>query len=228
MWTISELKQAAKAAVKGNYWKTVLVGFLISLTVGSAATGGYSVDDDQINGYFAGLTDSEAAFLILTVVGFLATISLVIKLVKIFLLNPLNVGCKLFFKNNCHSVADLGDLGFAFKNGYMRMVGGVLLKNIFLCLWTLLFIVPGIIKYYSYRMVEYILADNPDMNVTDAITLSREMMNGHKWRTFLLDLSFIGWDILSIFTCGLLEIFWVAPYKCQAEAALYLSLKGQQ
>lgn len=228
MWKISELKQTAKGAIKANYWKSVLVGFIATLTMGAGATTTYTADDSQINSYFSNLTDYEVAKLAITILGLVAALSLIIKLVKIFLLNPLNVGCKLFFKNNIQAPADMGDLGFVFKNGYMKIVGGVLLKNIFLCLWSLLFIVPGIIKLYSYRMVEYILADNPDMGIMDAITLSRQMMNGNKWRTFLLDLSFIGWYILSVCTCGILDLFWVAPYRNQADAALYLALKNQQ
>ena len=68
----------------------------------------------------------------------------------------------------------------------------MLLKDIFLCLWSLLFIIPGIIKAYSNAMVPYVLADNPELGAKEAITLSHKMMNGSKWRAFVLDLSFIG------------------------------------
>lgn len=94
-----------------------------------------------------------------------------------------------------------------------------------MCLWTLLFIIPGLIKSYSYRMVPYILSDNEDMSATEAITKSREIMNGNKWRAFVLDLSFIGWVFLSCITLGLVGIFYVAPYISATEAELYEAIK---
>ena len=77
--------------------------------------------------------------------------------------------------------------------------------NLFIALWTLLLIVPGIIKSYEYRMVPYILAENPGMNRKEAFAISKRMMTGKKWATFVLDLSFFGWIFLSIFTCGILQ-----------------------
>jgi uncharacterized membrane protein len=84
--------------------------------------------------------------------------------------------------------------------------------------------IPAFVKAYSYRLVPYLLAADPDASGNDAITLSRVMMNGHKFHAFLLDLSFLGWYILGIFTCGLLYIFFVFPYKASANAELYLAL----
>ena len=80
------------------------------------------------------------------------------------------------------------------------------------------------IKAYEYRMIPYLLADNPSMSQEEAFALSREMMKGQKWKTFVLDLSFIGWDILSIFTGGILSMFYVQPYKMMTNAALYEAL----
>ena len=106
-------------------------------------------------------------------------------------------------------------------------MGAMFLRELFLCLWSMLRIVPGVIKRYSYRMVPYILADDPIIGAGDAITLSRKMMNGHKWNTFVLDLSFIGWDLLSILTMGLLGVFYVNPYQFSTDAELYQVLKNQ-
>ena len=92
-------------------------------------------------------------------------------------------------------------------------------------LWTCLFIIPGIIKSYSYRMVPYILADNPELGAVEAITLSRQMMDGNKGRAFLLDLSFIGWTILTIITLGIVGLFWANPYFYATDAELYRTLK---
>ena len=101
------------------------------------------------------------------------------------------------------------------------------LYNVFLALWSMLFIIPGIVKYYSYSMTFYILRDNPDMLANDAITASRQMMNGHKLRLFCLHLSFIGWILLSVLTLGI-GLLFVFPYMQTAQAAFYEDLRNRQ
>ena len=145
-------------------------------------------------------------------------------LLHLLVFNPLEVGCRGFFTRNSEQPAELSELRAGFQP-YLRTVGALFLRDLFVCLWSLLFIVPGIIKLYSYRMVPYILADDPSISGMDAITLSRQMMDGHKWNTFVLDLSFIGWDLLSVLTAGLLGLFYVNPYKYATGAELYQTLK---
>jgi len=147
-------------------------------------------------------------------------------LIEILIVNPLEVGCRFFFTRNLEEKASLGHVAEGFECGYGRVVKGMFLKDLFLIFWTLLFIIPGLIKSYSYRMVPYILADQPDLGATEAIRRSREMMKGSKWRTFVLDLSFILWWILSALTLGLVGLFYVRPYYQAANAALYRALKG--
>jgi len=113
-----------------------------------------------------------------------------------------------------------------FRKGLGNNIVAGILVQIFTFLWALLFIIPGIVKSYSYAMTYYILADNPDMAPTDAITESRKMMDGNKWRLFCLDLSFIGWYLLSILTLGILAL-WISPYNMMARAEFYESLKPQ-
>ena len=100
-----------------------------------------------------------------------------------------------------------------------------ILQGIYLFLWTLLFYIPGIVKSYSYAMTNYILIDNPNMTANEAITESRKMMNGHKFDLFILDLSFIGWYILSSFTFGIL-LLYVQPYHLAARAEFYENIRG--
>ena len=117
------------------------------------------------------------------------------------------------------------DLFDGFREGIINnMVAGLLIL-IFVVLWSLLFFIPGIVKSYSYSMTYYIMKDHPQMSSNDAITESRRMMNGNKWRLFCLDFSFIGWIILCILTGGILTIL-VAPYIEAAHAAFYESLKN--
>ena len=113
-----------------------------------------------------------------------------------------------------------------FRKGLGNNIVAGILVGVFTFLWSLLFIIPGIVKSYSYSMTFYILADNPDMSPTDAINESRRMMDGNKWRLFCLDLSFIGWYLLSFLTLGIL-LFWVDPYQMMARAEFYESIKPQ-
>ncbi|MBE6620456.1 MAG: DUF975 family protein [Ruminococcaceae bacterium] len=108
--------------------------------------------------------------------------------------------------------------------GFVNKMLTYILVQVYTFLWALLFIIPGIVKGYSYSMAFYIMNDNPEMGANEAITRSREMMNGHKWQLFCLHFSFIGWILLSILTFGILTIF-VAPYMQAAEAEFYENLK---
>jgi uncharacterized membrane protein len=120
---------------------------------------------------------------------------------------------------------EIGSLFDGFREGVSNnLIAGVLI-SIFTTLWSMLFFIPGLVKSYSYSMTYYILKDNPEMSANDAITESRKMMDGNKWRLFCLDFSFIGWFLLSGLTCGLL-FFFVVPYMQAAHAAFYESLKG--
>ena len=121
---------------------------------------------------------------------------------------------------------DLVDMFIGFKN-FGRSVALKVINEVFILLWSLLLIVPGIIKAYSYAMSFYILADNPQMGPKEARLRSIEMMNGNKWRLFCLDCSFIGWGLLCILTFGVLSI-WVIPYRQCAYAAFYEELLREQ
>jgi uncharacterized membrane protein len=98
-------------------------------------------------------------------------------------------------------------------------------KLLYTFLWSLLFVIPGIIKSYEYRMIPYILCENPDIDKERVFALSRSMMSGVKWRVFVLDLSFILWDMLSVITGGIVGIFWVLPYKQATFAELYAAMR---
>ena len=96
--------------------------------------------------------------------------------------------------------------------------------GVFLTLWSLT-LIGGIIKSYSYHLVPYILAENPAIKALDAITLSRKLMKGHKWECFLLELSFLGWDLLGIITLGLSNVLFTAPYKMAVFGEYYARLR---
>ena len=123
------------------------------------------------------------------------------------------------------TLPEAGALFAPFKQ-YARTVGAVLLVFVYTLLWTLLLVIPGIIKAYSYSMTFYILRENPEMTAGDAITASQKMMDGHKMDLFLLSLSFIGGAILASITFGI-GYLWLIPYIYTAYAAFYETLKKE-
>lgn len=121
---------------------------------------------------------------------------------------------------------DLGVLFAGFQE-YSRILTTKLLQAVYTFLWSLLLLIPGIIKHYSYAMTDYILKDEPELCNNAAIERSMAMMEGNKMKLFLLDLSFIGWAILCLFTFGI-GFFVLQPYVQVSHAAFYEDLKAQQ
>lgn len=230
MWSISEIKSRGKAAFKANYWSCVLAAFILSLVTGASySSSSGNVDKEEITASFTSLSPEQSAGIIAIILGVIG-IGLVIGiLIKIFITNPIKVGCYRFFRKNVESEAT--SVSTIFSDGFSNF-GHVFitlfLTDLFIALWSLLLVIPGIIKSYSYRMVPYIVKDNPELSPTEVITRSREMMNGNKGRAFLLDLSFIGWILLSIITIGIVQLFWTGPYMESANATLYVELLNQQ
>lgn len=115
----------------------------------------------------------------------------------------------------------------AFTSGvYGRVTLGYFMMNLFIMLWSLLFIIPGIIKGFSYAMMPFLMMDDPSKGWKEALEESKCMMRGHKWELFVLDLSFFGWLLLVVITLGIAALY-VVPYMQQAEANFYRVLKGE-
>ena len=185
---------------------------------------------DELEKHFDISSDSGNAgalvafMIVLTIICIIVTAIAI--LFDIFIINPIELGCNRFFLRNLDEPAGISNVVFAFDNGFKNIVKTLFFRDLYIVLWTMLFIIPGIIKSYEYRMIPYLLADNPNMTKEQAFAESKRMMTGNKWKAFVLDLSFIGWEILSIFTCGILSIFYVNPYIFSTNAALYEALKG--
>ena len=225
MWTVNEIKRRGKTAFKGNYWKSVLVAFFLSvllsgttLSTGSSGTTNLAATLREI--------PNDILPAVLAIAGLIfSSVFIISFLLKVFLFNPLGVGCHAFFRENVETTpASLDSISLGFRN-YFNIFITLFLRDLFIVLWSLLFLIPGIVKSYSYRMVPYILSEDPGLRATDAINRSREMMKGHKWKAFLLDLSFFGWYVLGFITLGFLNYFWTEPYRQNADAALYLELR---
>lgn len=114
--------------------------------------------------------------------------------------------------------------GSMFDN-YPRKLGGYLWSGLWTALWSMLFFIPGVVKALAYSMAPYILADCPEVGAKDALRLSIRMTNGYKMDLFVAALSFLGWELLSAFTCGILEILFVGPYREITFGGIYEELK---
>lgn len=235
MWSRQDLKENGKAAFKRNYGACVVVSIILgALTAASGGSSGAAKGNGNSSGVDAirdiltntsETTGLSVAALVALVAGMIGITVLISVIITLLVKNPFIVGCKSFFLKNSYGNASVGDVLDGFKGNYGKVVLTMFLKNLLQALGGILFVIPGIILGYSYRMVPFILAENPDMDATEVLKLSRSMMSGNKWKAFVLDLSFIGWILLSIVTCGLLAIFYTNPYMYATDAALYKAIK---
>lgn len=205
MKTNQEYKNIALAALKGN-WAPAVVCAIVYMVV----TGIYS------------------SFSVLNADGTSATLSVLSLLFMFGVMYPLQVGyyCAhrdLIVKGDAELVQNTFKITFS---NWGRNALGMLLMFVFTFLWTLLFIIPGIIKAFAYAMTPYILVDRPELSANQAIDLSKEMMKGHKFDLFWLSLSFIGWILLSILTLGI-GLFWLMPYITTSMGAFYEDVKSE-
>ena len=238
-WNRKELKEKAKIRLKANYWKAVLVGMLTVLIGGasSAASGFSSGAGSAESSKEAGSTIMQgfpqipAAGIIAIVFGVVifALIAIAIALaIQALIFNPLEIGRNRFFYIDLEQNAEVKEVCYAFDRGYKNSVKVMFFRDLYTILWMLLLIIPGIVKSYEYRMIPYILSENPNMDMKEVFAMSRQMMTGNKWRAFVLDLSFILWDIAGVCTLGILSILYVEPYRRLTDAGLYQALKEEQ
>ena len=227
-WTRAELKTRAKAAVKMYYWKMVLVALILSMIGGGASSVGSRSASDNSAGsgassMFEGI-NMQVAMIAVIIVLVVVVIALAL---SVFVFNVLEVGCRGFFSRSMTEDPELGLIADGFTQNYWNCVKTQFLKSLFIGLWSILFVIQGVIKAYEYRMVPYLLAEHPEMSSGEIFARSKEMMQGNKWDTFVLDISFVGWVLLSGITLGILYIFWVGPYIAATDAALYHRISGK-
>lgn len=219
MWNRQRLKCNARVLLKANYLKVVVVGLILSFLIGSgynSARGAAKSNDVDID--VTDLFSRNLAFIVAMLIGIAGVIAIALLfnvVLNIFLWNPLEVGCRKVFVDCRYGNAEWSDILYAFKNGYGHIGAVMFMKDLFTFLWTLLFIIPGIIKGYEYMMIPYLLAE------------SKRMMDGNKMDAFVLDLSFIGWFILGAITFNIVNILYTTPYMELAHAELYHTLKNQ-
>ena len=208
--SFSDLKDLALSKIDGNWGSLIVVTLLFYVLYFVISTLSQHVLTPVIGA--PSTPDNPATYLVPISLSIITTLLIV----------PITYGMTIIFLDNYrtkeHSLS-------TYKEGFTgRIIGTMILQNIYIFLWSLLLIIPGIIKTFSYALTPYILKDNPHLSYNAAIEESMRLMDGNKARLFWLSLSFIGWAILSIFTCGL-GLLALIPYYYTTVAAFYEDLK---
>ena len=220
MWNGAELKMRGNMAFKKNYVSAVVVALLMGIfgTVSGESSARRVSENSDI--YSGNLFNAEMITGLLA--GIATVVILIVLVAKVFVGNLLKMGGYRFFILNQTAQPGIGTLLDGFRSGhYVNIVLTMFLRDLFTALWSLLLVVPGIVKHYEYLMVPYIIAENPAMDYKEAFQISKQMMDGEKMEAFIMDLSFLGWYLLSAVTCGLLAIFYVNPYVQASFAEMY-------
>ena len=175
------------------------------------------------NGLFQ--TNWLTALLACVIVGAVTSVSAVTAVGPIIVLGPLTYGLSVFFLNQAKNggAFSIQDLLAGFKDYFLDTFLLGLMTTIFVCLWSMLFVIPGFVKSYAYSMAYYIKVDHPDYDWRKCLDESKTITQGHKGELFLLDLSFIGWLIVGSLCFGL-GLLWLTPYMTAARTQFYLEL----
>lgn len=203
-WTRAELKEKARNFLKEHYWKAFFATLIVKLISGEI-----SIESDIMN-----ISNYSTYFLLW----------LLFILFSTFVIDVIRVGLAKFYIEGEKGNVDISNIFSIFTSGsYLNVVKIMFLMKLYIVLWTFLLIIPGMIKSYEYMFIPYILAENPNMDVSEVFQETKRMTNKQKGAMFLLDLSFIGWYLLgALMIIG--EIF-VVPYHKATKTQLYFELK---
>ena len=235
----ADFRSIAREGLRGRWGMAVVAGVIASL-LGAVSSGGpevnfhfnengadvgFELGGQQIFNSASGWNEHLTGFL----VGGLSAIvlaGLVMAVVYFLLGSVVGLGYNRFNLElvDRRKEPELGSL-FGYFSHWKTAAAARFLETVYILLWTLLFIIPGIIAGYSYAMTGYILSEHPELTAGEAISRSKDMMEGNRWRLFCLQWSFIGWDILCLFTLGIGNL-WLSPYKQAATAAFYREISG--
>ena len=236
----ADFRSIARDALNGKWKIAVLVG-LIATLLGAVEDMGpevkINIDASSVDASFefagqtifstgGGLNSDIGAFLVGSFT-YIMIAALIMGAVYFILGSIIKVGYAKFNLNLVDRLEGSFENLFAYFSEWKTTAVARFLQSIYILLWSLLFIIPGIIASYSYAMTEYILAEHPELSASEAISRSKQMMDGNKWRLFCLQFSFIGWSILCAFTLGIGNL-WLTPYKQAATAAFYREVSGTE
>lgn len=216
-----EFRESARNALRGKWWDAVAAGLIASLLGALSSTPSFSFNFNIGSDSSLGNTlPPEELAVIMSIFAVVAGITTVVG-IALFILG--SIVLPGYAKFNLDLIDGekprIGSLFNYFPN-WKKALGANLLRCVYIFLWSLLLVIPGIIAALKYAMVPYIVAEDPEISPKEALEKSKDMMYGNKWRLFLLGLSFIGWAFLCIFTCGI-GSFWLIPYQQAAYTDFY-------
>lgn len=201
------IKENGKLHYQNNKWQNVLVILINTLIVGGVQVVVRLSGDDWVLAMFMSLVSIALALLVV---------------------NVISMGTMTWFHRSIKTEGlKMEEMFWTFKEDYGGNVLMMFLISLYTALWSMLFVIPGIVKGYSYSLAMYIKSENPNISASKAIELSTRMTNGHKMDLFVLDMSFIGWAILSAFTLNILGILYVMPYQYASKAFAYEEIKEE-
>ena len=236
----ADFRSMARDVLQGKWKIAVLVGLVASM-LGAVESMGpevkFKIEESNVKASFefAGQTIFSTGGSVNFDLGTLMAGSFTYIMIAILIMgvfyfvlgSVINVGYAKFNLNLVDKLEGTFENLFAYFSYWKNVAVMRLFRGIYTFLWSLLFVIPGIIASYSYAMTEYILAEHPEISADEAIDLSKQMMDGNRWRLFCLDFSFIGWDILCGLTLGI-GYLWLTPYKQTARAAFYREVSGTE
>ncbi len=216
--TSSDLRRIARENLSGNWGMSVLTAFVASIFGALLVSSNVNFNINLPEDLHYALPD-----FVITLLAVYASAASFLSLVSLILGGTVQLGyTEYLLKQYSKANFDLKDLFSQFSR-FGQGFAQSFLRGLYTFLWGLLFLIPGIVKSFAYAMTPFIMAENPEMTANEAITASKEMMDGHKGELFWLGLTFIGWDILNMFTLGIGSLF-LNPYKNAAYAAFYKDL----
>lgn len=236
----TDFRKMARDALKGKWSIAVLVGFVAILLgavdeIDSKLKINVNLSKADLSFSYAGQTifsmggtaHSDVYAWIRESAPFIMIVALIIVVIYFILGGIVSVSYARFNLNLMDGLdASFADL-FAYVPYWKNAICTRILTKIYVFLWSFLFVIPGIVASFSYAMTDYILAENPELSPSEAIFRSKQMMEGDRWRLFCLELSFIGWGILSALTLGIGYLFLI-PYKETALAGFYREVSGTE
>ena len=233
----ADFRARARMALSGKWTMAVIAGLIAGLLTGSFSGGpklNVNFEGGDLNVAFEmfgqtviSTAERRPALFAFLAVNFLTLLvaAVVLAVAFGFIGSTVSVGYARFNLNLVDGFEpELGTLFSGFPALMKTAFCAHFLRSLYTFLWALLFLIPGVMASLSYAMTDYILAEQPDMTASEALTASKELMYGNRWRLFCLQWSFIGWSILCGFTMGIGNL-WLRPYQEASYAAVYRSLR---
>ncbi len=237
----ADFRYIAREALRGKWGIAVIAGLIASLLGGLGSDGpevklnidlseganvSFEYAGQTILSTSGGINDQLGAVLIGSAI-YIAIAAILLAAVYFVLGSVIEAGYARFNMDLVDRTDAKIESLFTYFYNWKTTAATRFLKTLYCFLWSLLFIIPGIIASYSYAMTGYILAEHPELTASEAIARSKEMMSGNRFRLFCLQLSFIGWAILCAFTFGIGNL-WLSPYRQAATAAFYREISGTE